>query len=74
MKLPIHTTDAFLPARGLNNRRATLHRYSHSELVTLPGAERGTTVTGLGHFFRCTETGELRRWGFDALHTKEIVN
>lgn len=68
MMLPIRTTSAFLVSAGLGprNRRATLHTYSHSEIITLPGETRNTTVTGLGHFFKCTETGEVRQWGFDA--------
>lgn len=62
---------ALLPSNGLNERRATLHIFDHSELVTLPGAKKGETVTGLAHFYRCTETGERRRWGFDATYSKD---
>jgi hypothetical protein len=65
MKLPVSKTVAFLPCNGLNNRKATKHIYSHSELVTVNRA------TGLGHFFRCQETGELRRWGFDRTFSKD---
>lgn len=59
---------AYLPSHGLNERRATLHKYEYSEVVTLPapGGKPGETVTGLGHFYRCADTNELRRWGFDA--------
>ncbi len=63
---PVHVTTAFLASEGLNDRRATLHKYSHSEPVTLPNG-----LTGLAHYFRCTETGELRRWGFDATFAKD---
>lgn len=72
MKLPIVTPQALLPSLGLNERRATLHKYSHSEMVTLPSRAKGEPpVTGLGHFYRCEETGELRRWGFDAAFPKD---
>ncbi len=60
---PVQTLEAFLPSHGLNNRKATKHRYSHSEQVTKN--IDGKPVVGLGHFYRCTETGELRQWGFD---------
>ena len=69
--MPITTPQAFLPSAGLNERRATLHKYSHSEMVTVPGDRKGETVTGLAHFYRCEETGELRRWGFDAAFPKD---
>ncbi len=64
------TKNVFLPSIGLNERRATLHTYSHSELVTLkqPGSIK---VTGLGHMYRCSETGELRRYGFDVTFSKD---
>ncbi len=65
MKLPVHTVEAFLPSPGLNNRKATLHRYSHSESV-MKTVDGGTPVVGIGHFYRCSETGEIRQWGFDA--------
>ncbi len=63
------TTEALLASAGYNYRKWTKHRYSHSELVTLPTAEG--TITGLGHFFRCEETKELRRWGFDRTFAKD---
>ena len=59
----------FLPSAGLNERRATVHTYSHSELVTLQN--NGAKTTGLGHMYRCSETGELRRYGFDVTFAKE---
>lgn len=63
------TKRAVLTSAGYNYRKWTKHVYSHSELVTL--AVNGTPVTGLGHFFRCEETKELRRWGFDATYAKD---
>lgn len=60
---PITTLEAFLPSVGLNNRKATKHKYAYSEQVTK--TVDGKAVVGVGHFFRCTETGELRQWGFD---------
>ena len=65
MMLPVHTVEAFLPSHGLGNRKATLHKYSHSESV--PKRLDGKPVVGIGHFYRCTETGELRQWGFDQI-------
>lgn len=67
MNLPVRTTRAFLPC--LNEHRATLHTYSHSAIVTLLTLEG--PVTGLGHYFRCEETGDIRRWGFDAAFPKD---
>lgn len=60
---PVSTLEAFLPSTGYNNRKATKHRYSHSEPVTKQ--IDGKAVTGVGHFYRCVETGEIRQWGFD---------
>ena len=65
----MRTLEAFLPSAGLNERSATLHKYSHSEPIVIPDGHGGR-VRGVGHFYRCTETGETRRWGFDA----ETVN
>ncbi len=70
INLPVSATVVYLPSKGLNERRATKHVYSHSELVTLPARAGSGPVTGLGHFFRCSETGELRRYGFDAAYDK----
>jgi hypothetical protein len=55
--------DVYLPSAGLHERRATLHTYSHSSLILLQN-EQGF-VTGMAHWFRCCETGKLRRYGFD---------
>lgn len=63
------TQDAFLPSAGYNYRRATRHTYVHSALVTVTN-EAGP-ITGLGHFYRCAETGEIRRWGFDVTFAKD---
>jgi hypothetical protein len=69
MKLPVENTIVYLPSPGVNERYSTLHEYSHSELVTIK--RDGASVTGLGHFYRCTETKELRRWGFDVTYAKD---
>lgn len=63
-------TSVFLPSRGLGERRATLHVFSHSEVITLRPV--GGPITGLAHFYRCTETDELRRWGFDCTLGKPV--
>ena len=61
------TTTARLPSNGLNNRRATVHKYDHSAVITIPARTKDERpTTGLAHFFRCEETGMLRVWGFDA--------
>lgn len=57
---------AFLPSAGLNERRATLHVFDHSEGITLKN-EEGNPTCGVAHYYRCTETGAVRRWGFDAI-------
>lgn len=68
MKHPVERAYAYLPSKGLNERRATLHKYDHSQMVTKPPLERGgKPQTGTAHFFRCTETDSLRQWGFDRL-------
>ena len=61
MKLPIVTDTARLTSAGYNYSPKiwTLHTYDHSEVMTIRGS------TGLAHFFKCNETGTLRRWGFD---------
>lgn len=69
MKSPVETHTAFLPSAGLNEREATLHTYSHSELVTVK--VDGKPTVGLGHFYRCSVTNELRRWGFDVTYAKD---
>lgn len=61
--LSVEPLSAFLPSTGLNYRKATKHIYSHSEPKTVRCG--GKMITGLAHFFKCTETGELRQWGFD---------
>ncbi len=68
IRVAVETTKAILPSAGYNNRKATKHEYSHSEIVTLAG---DSPVTGRAHYFKCTETGELRIWGFDANYTWE---
>ncbi len=71
MKAYIDTVEAVLPSAGYNYRKWTRHKYDHSELVTLPGATPDNTLTGLGHMYKCQETGELRRWGFDVTFAKD---
>lgn len=66
---PVTTTTAVLPSAGYNFRKATRHTYSHSELVTVTIDRQ--QVVGLGHFFRCSETKELRRWGFDRTFARD---
>lgn len=63
MKHEPATKTAFLPLKG--TRRATKHVYSHSELVQTDAG------VALGHFFRCTETGEMRLWGAEATFAQD---
>lgn len=55
---------AILPSKGLNERRATLHVFDHSEIIELP-AYKGGKEHVLGHFYRCTETESIRLWGYE---------
>ena len=66
---PVRTKTALLPSAGYNYQKPTWHMYSHSELVTI--GTGATATTGLGHYFRCAETGEMRRWGFDVTFAKD---
>lgn len=66
---PVQTKTALLPSAGYNGRKATLHTYAHSELVTVTIDRK--PVVGLGHYYRCSETNELRRWGFDRTFAKD---
>lgn len=66
---PVETTIAYLPSSGYNYRKWTWHSYVHSELVTV--TVDGSPSVGLGHYFRCKETGELRRWGLDRTFAKD---
>lgn len=61
--LSVVNVTPFLPSTGLGYRRATLHHYSHSAPLTLRNGSK--TITGLAHYFKCSETGEVRQWGFD---------
>lgn len=66
---------AYLPSAGLNERRATLHVFDHSAPLTIPSKAKGEPAQhGMAHYYRCTETGETRRWGFDLTFAKNGVN
>lgn len=43
----------------------TIHEFVGSEIVTLDDAS-GRKINGIAHMFRCTVTGAVRRFGFDA--------
>lgn len=74
MSRAVETKTALLPSAGYNYNKWTKHEYSHSELITLPSHKTGgPATTGLGHMFRCAETGELRRWGFEATAQRREV-
>lgn len=67
LKIPVETTEVFLPSTGLNYRMTTKHVYAYSDVVTVRCGS--TMVTGIGHFYRCSVTGELRQYGFDSQRT-----
>ncbi len=69
MRHHVTTRSALLSSAGYNHQKWTRHKYAHSEIVTLKGSNGD--ITGLAHMFRCEETGELRRWGFDATFAKD---
>lgn len=71
MRNQVETLTAILPSAGYNYNKATRHTYSHSEVATLPAATAGLMLTGVAHMFKCEETGELRRWGFDVSIPKD---
>lgn len=62
--LPILENEA-LPGSHEQAGWFTKHQYDHSELITLGDITEQQT-TGIGHFFRCTVTGAIRRYGFDS--------
>jgi hypothetical protein len=68
---PVETKTATLASAGYNYKKITRHVYAHSEVITIPGPKKGETLTGLGHYYRCEETKELRRWGFDVTFAKD---
>lgn len=65
MKERIDFQPAYLPSEGLNGRRATLHVFDHTGAITLRTAGN-KPVKVLGHYYRCTETGSVRLWGYEA--------
>lgn len=64
---PVKTKRAFLVN---DSREVTLHHYHSSQIITLKN-EDGAPVTGLAHMYRCSKTGDLRRWGFDVTYAKD---
>jgi len=69
LRFSVTTKTALLPSNGYNGKKWTKHTYAYSDLLTIPPREKGgEDVTGMAHYFRCAETGELRVWGFDATY------
>lgn len=54
------TLSAYLVVPAL--KRATLHTFERAEVQPLL---RGDNEVGVAMLYRCTETGELRRWGIE---------
>lgn len=71
--IQVETKTAVLPSAGYNGRKATRHVYVYSEAVVLH-PDSSHPIHGIGHFFKCTETGEIRRWGFDRGATDARTN
>lgn len=44
---------------------ATRHRYDHTEEAPAIGEDGKPDGMGYAHVFRCTDTGALRRYGFE---------
>jgi hypothetical protein len=65
----VQTKVALLSSAGYNHKKWTWHTYSHSEVVNV--VTDGKPIIGLGHFFRCSETNEPRRWGLDRTFAKD---
>lgn len=68
MPVPENTT-VLIPTAATDRlgnpiRRATEHRYSHTEEVDIAQGFDEPDI-GYAHVFRCTETGALRRYGFE---------
>lgn len=66
----VQTKMAKLTSSGFNYRKWTRHTYAYSEVVRI-SRPRGENIVGLAHVFKCSETGELRRWGFDVTFAKD---
>jgi hypothetical protein len=65
-RVRVETKTALLPSAGYNGKKWTRHTYEYSETITItPKRGKPEPQTGVGHFFRCVETGEIRMWGFD---------
>lgn len=65
---------AILPSKGLNERRATLHVFDHSEPTVVN--TNGKPVTVLGHYYKCTETESIRLWGYETptFNLRQVTN
>lgn len=63
LMMPLETEIAYLPSAGLNFKKVTLHEYSHSAMGV---TARDGVTKGTAHYFKCTETGVTRQWGFDS--------
>lgn len=70
MREHLETKRALLASAGYNYNKWTRHTYAYSEVITLPRLVGGD-VTGLAHYFKCEETGEVRRWGFDRTFARD---
>lgn len=49
---------------------ATKHVYDHTEELPAVDPDGKPDGSGFAHFFRCTQTGAVRRYGFDKLGTE----
>lgn len=59
------TITAYLVSSGYGIPKATKHVYHESRAATLPQS-RGIPAQAIWeHIFRCTQTGALRRWGYE---------
>lgn len=60
MKVPRPDTRiAMLPSQGYGRLKATRHVYVRTQTCQVPGPDPDAWE----HIFKCSETGEERRWG-----------
>jgi hypothetical protein len=69
LRFSVTTKTALLPSAGYNGTKVTKHTYAYSDLLTIqPRDKVNPPVTGMAHYYKCSETGEIRVWGFDATY------
>lgn len=75
MRSPIIMSDQSAPETlevRLINRAGnpTVHKYDHTEELPAVDPSGKPDGSGFAHFYCCTQTGALKRYGFDKLGTE----